>query len=65
MGPDGDHDVTEIQTRDHAAFALVFQCKGLPCVFQLQFLQGEERNRLYTEHILRTRSEALNSQGSI
>lgn len=39
MGPNGDHDVTKIQTRDHATFVFVFECKGLPCMFQLQFLE--------------------------
>lgn len=43
MLPDGGHDVAEVQGSDGATFVLVFQCKRLPRVLQLQLLQQRKK----------------------
>lgn len=41
MVPDGGHDVAEVQGSDGAAFLLVFLCKRLASVLQLQLLEQQ------------------------
>lgn len=45
MVSDGGHDVAEVQGGDGATFALVFLCKCLASVLQLQLLQQHTRSK--------------------
>lgn len=39
MGPDGDHDISEVNGCNFSSPGIVPLHKGLLCVFQLYFLQ--------------------------